>query len=237
MMTAAATAVSRGETGQLPVGFYTWLSAGNLRATLVDYAKRFPDLDIRFVHNSRAQILAAIRSRKVDVAIVTGPPRDPNGSGETMPLWSERVVAALPASHPLASQQVVSWFDLKDETFLLPRDDLGEDFELLLLARLASPGHRPNIVRHVAGIELITGLVGAGFGVALICDAYIGANHAGLSYREIQDSVSPARIGYSVSPARIGYTARWHSENGNPALWRFIKILQERYPPLPDDKN
>ena len=93
-MTAAATAVGRGETGQLSVGFYTSLSAGNLRATFVDYAKRFPDLDIRFVQNSRAQILAAFRIRTVDVAVVTGLPRDPNGSGEIMPLWSERVVAA-----------------------------------------------------------------------------------------------------------------------------------------------
>jgi DNA-binding transcriptional LysR family regulator len=114
-MTAAAIAVGRGETGQLSVSFYTSLSAGNLRATLVDYAKRYPDLDIRFVHNSRAQILADFRIRTVDVAVVIGLPRDPYGSGETMPLWSERVVAALPASHPLASQQVVSWFDLKDE--------------------------------------------------------------------------------------------------------------------------
>lgn len=52
-MAAAATAVGRGETGQLSVGFYTSLPARNLRATLVDYAKRFPDHDIRCVHNPR----------------------------------------------------------------------------------------------------------------------------------------------------------------------------------------
>src|SRR5467141_3740051 len=32
----------RGETGRLTIGFYTSLTAGNLRATLVDYARRVP---------------------------------------------------------------------------------------------------------------------------------------------------------------------------------------------------
>jgi hypothetical protein len=32
----------RGEAGRLTIGFYTSLTAGNLRATLVDYARRFP---------------------------------------------------------------------------------------------------------------------------------------------------------------------------------------------------
>jgi Bacterial regulatory helix-turn-helix protein, lysR family len=32
----------RGEAGRLTIGFYTSLTAGNLRATLADYARRFP---------------------------------------------------------------------------------------------------------------------------------------------------------------------------------------------------
>jgi DNA-binding transcriptional LysR family regulator len=227
-MTLAATAVGRGESGRLSVGFYTSLSAGNLRATLVDFGKRFPDIDIRFVHNSRLQLLAAIRSRTIDVAIVTGLPASCGDSSRTMPLWSERIVVALPASHPLVSRQTLSWFDLKDETFLLPDNDLGEDFELLVLARLASPGNRPNIVKHEADVEVIKSLVGAGFGVGLLCDAYVGANHAGVTYREIRD---PA------DPCRIGYTALWDPDNRNPALGRFINILRERYPPLLDNKD
>ena len=36
----------RGEAGRLAIGFYTSLTAGNLRATLVDYARRFPELEL-----------------------------------------------------------------------------------------------------------------------------------------------------------------------------------------------
>lgn len=37
-----AKAVGRGEAGYLTIGFYTSLSAGNLRASLVEYGHRFP---------------------------------------------------------------------------------------------------------------------------------------------------------------------------------------------------
>jgi DNA-binding transcriptional LysR family regulator len=37
-----AKAVSRGEAGYMTIGFYSSLSAGNLRASLVEYGQRFP---------------------------------------------------------------------------------------------------------------------------------------------------------------------------------------------------
>jgi DNA-binding transcriptional LysR family regulator len=37
----------RGEAGRLTIGLYT--SAGNLRATLVDYARRFPELELGMI--------------------------------------------------------------------------------------------------------------------------------------------------------------------------------------------
>jgi DNA-binding transcriptional LysR family regulator len=37
---------SRGEAGPLSIGFYISLSAGNLRATLLDFRQRFPKVEI-----------------------------------------------------------------------------------------------------------------------------------------------------------------------------------------------
>ena len=37
-----ARASGRGDSGHVTIGFYTSLSAGNLRATLIEYARRFP---------------------------------------------------------------------------------------------------------------------------------------------------------------------------------------------------
>ena len=45
-ITTTAKAAGRGEVGRLSIGFYTSLSAGNLRATLLDYIQRYPGVDI-----------------------------------------------------------------------------------------------------------------------------------------------------------------------------------------------
>jgi DNA-binding transcriptional LysR family regulator len=42
-----AKAVGRGEAGYLTIGFYTSLSASNLRASLVEFGRRFPRVEYR----------------------------------------------------------------------------------------------------------------------------------------------------------------------------------------------
>src|SRR5882757_5677595 len=43
-LVASAHSAGRGEAGRLAIGFYTSLSAGNLRATLIEFARRFPQI-------------------------------------------------------------------------------------------------------------------------------------------------------------------------------------------------
>lgn len=57
-----AYSAGRGEAGRLEIGFYTSLSAGNLRATLVDYAQRFPQIDLGMVESSRTRLVTALRN-------------------------------------------------------------------------------------------------------------------------------------------------------------------------------
>jgi DNA-binding transcriptional LysR family regulator len=51
----------RGEAGRLSVGFYTSLSAGNLRATLVDYQTRFFQMEVCLKESSRKRLVTALR--------------------------------------------------------------------------------------------------------------------------------------------------------------------------------
>jgi hypothetical protein len=53
-----------------------------------------------------------------------------------------------------------------------------------------------------------------------VLESDIGANFAGLTYREVRDGAGPSRIGFS---------AIWRPDNENPALAQFLKLLAERY--------
>lgn len=209
----------RGEAGRLTIGYYTSLSAGNLRATLVDYSQRFPDITVNMVESSRSRLIASLRNSDIDVAIATG--EAPFPSSRSVRLWSERILVVLPEDHRLAANETVHWIDLKGETLLLSQRDPGSEIQDLLTARLVSPADRPKVVRHDISRESIKSLIGAGFGVGLTLEASLGAGFSGVVHREARDGTGPIRMDHS---------ANWRDDNKNPALAAFLKLLGERYP-------
>ncbi|WP_246229811.1 LysR family transcriptional regulator [Bradyrhizobium cytisi] len=113
-MTARLKTRSRGESGRLTIGIHTLLSAGNLRATLLEHRHRFPDVDRQLVDGASDHLISDLASPSVDVALVAAP--NSKWSDRSLLLWSERVVAALPANHPLAGREVVHWGELRHES-------------------------------------------------------------------------------------------------------------------------
>ncbi|MHA7776037.1 LysR family transcriptional regulator [Roseibium sp. M-1] len=215
----SAEEIGQGHAGRVTIGFNTSLSTGKLRASLIDFWHRFPNVEIRTVEGSRERLRSGLASGAVDVAVTTGTPL--SGKAQSMTLWTERVIAALPESHRFAKHNVVHWTDLKDDTFLISQNDPGLEFSDIIQAKLARPGKRPNVILHEASRETIKSLVGADFGITLTAEASMGAKYAGVVYREVCDG---------NGPSRINYAAHWRHDNDNPALANFIALLEERYP-------
>jgi DNA-binding transcriptional LysR family regulator len=212
----------RSAADRLVVGFYTSLSTGNLRATLIDFRQRLPQVELSMVERSREDLLIGLRNGTVDIAIFPGDV--PVVDAVTLPLWSERILVALPPGHMLAERDSIYWTDLRTETVLLSSLDPGRELEALLMTKLVSPSDRPRIDRQEVSRGIIKSLVSAGFGISLVTESDNGASFAGLIYREVRDL---------TGPSRLGYTGLWRNDNGNPALARFLKLLAERYP-FPD---
>ena len=221
MDTLVATAHSngRGEAGRLAVGFYTSLSAGNLRATLMDFRRRFPQVGLSMMERSRSDLVAALHNGALDIVVFAG--EIPSIESAVLPLWSERILVALPETHSLAARNSIYWTDLRTETILLTECDPGRELEDLLMAKLMSPSDRPKIERQDVSRGIIKSLIGAGFGVSLVTESDVGVSFAGLTYREVRDG---------AGASRVGYTAHWREDNSNPALASFLKLLGERYP-------
>ena len=90
------------QTGQQIVN--ASLSAGNLRATLLDHRHRFPEVDTYLVDGSSDNLISELANSAIDVAVVAEP--NPRWSDRSLTVWSERVVAALPENHPLTRRDV-----------------------------------------------------------------------------------------------------------------------------------
>lgn len=91
-----------------------------------------------------------------------------------MPLWSERVLLALPHDHPLAGCETVCWTDLRGETVLLSHYDPGKELEDLLISKLVSPEDRPRIEHHDVSRGIIKSLISVHTGTSLVLVRYGG---------------------------------------------------------------
>lgn len=216
---------SRRESGYLSVGFLTSISAGNLRATLVDCKRRFPEIELATVVRSRSRLTTALRNGMIDVLIVSGD--EPSLNSKVLPLWSERILVSLPKDHPLAARDAVYWTDLRNEKVLLSQYGPGPELEGLLISKLVSSKGRPKIERHEVNRDIIGSLVSMGFGISLVMESDIGASFAGLVYRELRDGTGPSRIGFS---------AHWRGDNEKLVLDSFLRLLTERYPSPASDE-
>ncbi|WP_312015637.1 LysR family transcriptional regulator [Bradyrhizobium liaoningense] len=212
-------ATGRGEAGRLAIGFCTSLTTGNLRASLLDFRQRFPQIELATVERRRTRLATALRNGVLDVLIIVG--NLPSPSSNAKPLWNERVFAVLPAEHSLAAREAVYWTDLRDETIILSQYDPGQEIEDLLVSKLVSPVERPKIERHDVSRGVVKSLVTMKAGISLVLESDIGANFSGLVYREIRDG---------TGPSMLSYAAYWQNDNENPALETFLKLLSERYP-------
>ncbi|WP_018319036.1 LysR family transcriptional regulator [Bradyrhizobium sp. WSM2793] len=217
-MLVAAGSSGRGEAGCLRMGFCTSISAGNLRATIVEFRSNFPQVDLTTVERPRTSLMSALRNGTLDIIIVPG--QKPHPDAETLPVWSERTLALVPNDHPLAAHEFVYWTDLRGQTILVSEYD-PTGLEDLLIAKLVADEHRPTIERHDVSRGIIKSLISMGLGIGLVMESDMGASFAGLVYRELCDG---------AGPSRIGFYAHWRDDNENPTLKRFLNLLTERYP-------
>lgn len=210
----------KGESGLLTLGIYTALSAGNFRATLIEHQRNYTNVKIRTVDGSRQHLFLGLNTGIIDVAIVTAVgARWPD---RTLPLWSERVVAALPEHYPLGTNGDLHWNDLRDIPLIFTLRDPGPEFLDIFRSKLGDIDVQ-YITSHEVSLDRLLSLVGAGFGATLVAEGAVGAAYAGVAYRDIRDE---------YGSTRLHFMACWRQANRNPALAPFLAILRERYPDI-----
>jgi DNA-binding transcriptional LysR family regulator len=229
LIISKAQMAGRGEAGYLRIGINASLSTGELRETLFDYFDRYPGVTVDLIERQRLQLVAYVNSRIVDIAILSGSTE--RRVTDAMTLWSERLMVALPQSHALASNERISWNDLRGERVLLSKEDHLPEILDYLRARPGISGNSPNLVVRDLSRENILHCIAAERAISLIHQSATGVSYPGILFREIDDDT-----GLTL----VHSTACWSSVNDNPSLRRFLSLLRERYPdatPFPEDSH
>lgn len=147
------------------------------------FIKRFPDARLRIVEETTPVLIEGLRDLSIDFALLALPLR--HKDLELQPIRTERLLAALPEKHPLASNDSLSLTELRGESLVMLRD--GHCFRDLSLAICRSANVNPNIAFESGQFSSILGMVAAGIGLSLVPEMAVD-RHAGCSYLRLRES-------------------------------------------------
>lgn len=189
------------------------------------FRKERPRVDIRLFVGNREDMVAALRSYEIDLAIMGRPPRELEV--ESWAIGDHPLVIIAPPDHPLVGATQIQPMDLMTETFLVRENGSGTrtSFEGYMLDVCQTAP--PNAI-EVSSNETIKQAVMAGFGIAFISAHTVAA--------ELADG-RLARLDVAGMPIlRTWYVARLRDRRLLPAplaLMQFLVAEGRHYlPPL-----
>lgn len=200
--------------GRLRISFYALLSCGFLADLLARYREAYPDIHIDVAEHRAGDAVMQVRDGRLDVAIVLGTPVIPDCHYRS--LWAEQVMVALPASHPLADREGITWGELSGETFLVRHGGTGLQLHDHILVRLAGRWPRPSIQRCEVDRLTLISMVEQGYGVTLATATTAYIRFPGVVFLPILDEPEP-----------VTFSAVWSPANRSPALQTFLGLAEK----------
>jgi len=209
-LVAWARKASRGEVGQLRLGFgfHTFELVPRL---LVKLRRNLPEVEISLRDMSTAEQTDGLRSERIDLGFVRLPaPRDL----QTLPVISDRVALVSRSGAGMPAQLSLS--DCKDEPFVLISRERSPTFYNHVLRLCAKHGFHPRIVQEVPEATTALALVRAGLGFTLIGQSFETSHFAGVRFHKLKDPEARWEVG-----------AAWRPGDSNPVLHRFLALLRK----------
>ena len=168
--------------GRVIVGVLPTIAPYLLPAVLVDFAKRFPSVEIVVEEEMTALLLKLANECEIDFAVASRPIQDRRM--EVKDLFTEELRLALPPRHSLTRKRTVRLTDLEKEPFIVMKEGhcLGDQ----VLTFCERRDLKPTISFRSAQLETIQALVHSGVGISLVPEMAARKKRAGLpEYRSL----------------------------------------------------
>ena len=206
---------SRGESGQLNLGYLFKFNFELLPATLVTFYQSCPEIAVNLFDMSPAEQLRALEARKIDLGFVGLRPPTNMAALAWECVARHRVVVVLPARHPLVKKSKIKLSDLKPLFFVAMSKQSHPGSRAWLSGLCLGAGFTPRILQDV---ELESGLmtfVAEGLGVTLAREQIKNLPHPGVVFRPLANA------------AKAEYWIAWHRENRSNALEQYIEVVKK----------
>jgi LysR family hydrogen peroxide-inducible transcriptional activator len=151
-------------TGTIRLGIFPTLAPYLLPHVIPGIRRRYPELGMQLAEEKTEDILTMLDQGRLDAGLLALPVEERGMDVEV--LFEEPFVTAMPASHPLADQQVISLKDLEGEELLLLEEGHCLRQHALAVCELAGAHERVDF--HATSMETLRQMVAANAGVTLM---------------------------------------------------------------------
>jgi DNA-binding transcriptional LysR family regulator len=171
--------------GRLDVGMVSGCTMTPLFDALAGFGGSHPGIEISLSEDNSDRLTQQVRAGDLDVALIGAAGRTPEGL-EALTIVSERLVAAVPAGHPLATRGVTC--TLAEVTahplVCMPR---GTGVRAVLDAACAVHDLAPEIALVASAPDAVADLAQRGLGVAILSESMASAQNGRLRASAITD--------------------------------------------------
>lgn len=183
-------------SGELRLGAIYTIAPYLLPKLIPKFHQIAPNIPLILEENYTKNLMEKLHQGEIDLVVLSLPYEDP--MIETLPLYEEPFVLALPHSHRLTNQTKIKLDDLENETFLLLgsghcfRDQVVDAFPSINFINL----QKNQIQRTLEGssLETIRYMVASGAGITILPCSSVNGHDDLFSIREISGSIPSRQV-------------------------------------------
>lgn len=150
--------------GHIRIGLPPMIGSSFFPKVIGEFYKQYPDITFELIEDGGKKVQSDVASGALDIGVTVLPADETLLDGYIFVTESLKVV--LHPTHALAGEKEINLSDLRDDAFIIFR----EDFTLhdRIIGACQKAGYQPRIIYESAQWDLISNMVAAGLGVALM---------------------------------------------------------------------
>lgn len=211
-----ALRASRGETGELSIGFFAAPTMLFLPDLIRRYRATHPDVTIRMFELTPDRQIAAFERGEINIGLTRPLPRG-TAHLATRTLLQERFLAVMAETHPCAVRHRVRLSDLANERFVLLDRPVAISLYDHIIVACQSAGFSPLIAHSPDLMATVLTLVAAEQGISVVPEGVRNLRRQQVAYVPISPAIDP-----------IPLVMCWNPSDVCPPRDSFLQLVHER---------
>lgn len=209
--------VSSGDAGTIVVGYTAIAGQVALPGILRKAGAQIAGVSFVLREAVSVDQLDAITRGSIDIGLLR--PIVARPGVITRPFLDDRLVAALPEGHALATGEGVSLRQLDDEPLMMYSTAEARYFYDLVMRLYESAGVHPRVTQFASQVPALLAFVAAGLGVTLVPASSKEFSPSGVQFEELRGNASLTELN------RADLHVAWNESTTNPAVLRLLDII------------